>query len=68
MQTWNRDVFGNIFQRKVRLLKRLEGIATKLLSEENERLKNLRVQLWEEYNVRVGAPRGNVLVPSSGQV
>lgn len=40
LRDWNREVFGHIFKRKHRIIKRLEGIANKLLEKENHRLVN----------------------------
>lgn len=49
LRVWNRDVFGNIFKRKRRLLGIIEGINRKLIDQHNERLANLRQDLWKEY-------------------
>jgi hypothetical protein len=53
LREWNRDVFGNIFKRKERILRRLEGINRKLQNSHIDRLIILRDELWEEYNVIV---------------
>lgn len=50
LKSWNKDVFGNIFKRKHRILTRLEGINNVLLNGSNERLINLKNSLWDEYN------------------
>ncbi|KAJ1399697.1 putative Transposon TX1 [Sesbania bispinosa] len=50
MVDWNRSVFGNIFQKKKRLLLRLQGIHSKLILGPNPFLSNLRTKLWEEYS------------------
>ncbi|KAJ1388848.1 Reverse transcriptase zinc-binding domain [Sesbania bispinosa] len=47
--SWNRNVFGNIFLKKKRLLNRLQGIQSKLLEDSNPFLTNLRASLWDEY-------------------
>lgn len=47
---WNKDIFGNIFKKKHRLLRRLEGINRVLLSNHSDRLIALREQLWQEYS------------------
>lgn len=49
LKSWNKHVFGNIFQKKQRLIKRLEGINNKLMIAPNERLCNLKNELWLEY-------------------
>lgn len=51
LKSWNKDTFGNIFKRKHRIIKRLEGIKNALLIGPNERLQNLRAELWGEYNL-----------------
>lgn len=51
LKTWNKEVFGHIFKRKQRILKRLEGIKKVLMSNSNQRLINLRDDLWNEYNM-----------------
>lgn len=48
--TWNRDIFGNIFQRKKRLLARLEGVNRALLNHDSLRLLTVRDNLWNEYS------------------
>lgn len=53
LKAWNRNVFGNIFRRKQRLLGRLEGINRVLLEYDNKRLEDLRDQLWSEYTTVV---------------
>lgn len=50
LKHWNKHVFGNIFKRKERILRRLEGINNKLMLEDNDRLVRLRCDLWKEYN------------------
>lgn len=50
LKKWNRDVFGNIFQKKRRILSRLEGINKVLLSENNCRLEELWDKLWDDYS------------------
>ncbi|XP_057452996.1 uncharacterized protein LOC130744851 [Lotus japonicus] len=47
---WNSQVFGDVFRRKSRLMKRLEGINTKLRMQHNPFLHNLQRKLWQQYN------------------
>nr|KYP56524.1 Putative ribonuclease H protein At1g65750 family [Cajanus cajan] len=49
LQDWNRNVFGNIFYEKRRLLRRLNGIARKLTHEVNPFLEDLQCRLWKDY-------------------
>lgn len=49
LSLWNKEVFGNIFRRKHRILKRLEGINRVLMKNSIERLLILKDQLWLEY-------------------
>ncbi|XP_057418459.1 uncharacterized protein LOC130712657 [Lotus japonicus] len=48
--TWNDDVFGQIFHRKRRLMKRLEGINNRLSMTFDRGLEKLQKTLWQEYN------------------
>lgn len=50
LREWNRDVFGHIFRKKHRIIKRLEGIGNKLMSGVSPRLEELRKHLWADYN------------------
>lgn len=50
LRVWNKEVFGNIFKRKHRIIKRLEGINRVLMEKSIERLFSLINQLWQEYN------------------
>lgn len=45
LSVWNREVFGNIFKRKKRIISRLEGIQRVLLSGGNDRLLLLKKDL-----------------------
>lgn len=47
---WNRHTYRNIFKWKRRLLGRMEGIDRTLLVHPNERLSQLKKDLWTEYN------------------
>ncbi|XP_057451015.1 uncharacterized protein LOC130742925 [Lotus japonicus] len=47
---WNTHVFGNVFRRKRRLMRRLEGINAKLRMQHNPFLHNLQHKLWQQYN------------------
>ncbi|XP_020206760.1 uncharacterized protein LOC109791822 [Cajanus cajan] len=49
LANWNRTTFGNIFFKKQRLLRRLNGISTKLSHERNDFLEELSKKLWSEY-------------------
>ncbi|KAK7282263.1 hypothetical protein RIF29_10909 [Crotalaria pallida] len=49
MSHWNREVFGNIFNRKKRIIQRLDGIHRDPNFLSNNFLKNLRKKLWEDY-------------------
>ncbi|GAU35861.1 hypothetical protein TSUD_63510 [Trifolium subterraneum] len=49
LKTWNRNVFGNIFKRKERILKRLEGINRVIQEGNSDHLIRLKSELWEEY-------------------
>lgn len=50
LRSWNRDVYGDIFKRKKQLIARMEGIDRKLLEGPNERLRQLKQDLWCQYN------------------
>lgn len=53
LKSWNKEVFGNIFQKKQRLIRRLEGINKKLLIAQDDRLSLLKIDLWKEYRLIV---------------
>ncbi|KAJ1377672.1 Endonuclease/exonuclease/phosphatase superfamily [Sesbania bispinosa] len=46
---WNREVFGNIFYRKQKLLNRMEGATKRLCSGSNRGITYLLKNLWVEY-------------------
>ena len=48
VKIWNREVFGDIFQRKRRIEARLRGIQTRIADEPNYNLLNLECQLRKE--------------------
>ena len=48
VMVWNREVFGNIFQRKKRVLARLRGIQKALETHSTCRLRALELELREE--------------------
>nr|KYP63746.1 hypothetical protein KK1_018328 [Cajanus cajan]KYP63779.1 hypothetical protein KK1_018361 [Cajanus cajan] len=48
---WNKTTFGNIFSAKRRLVRRLNGIASRLLQEDNPFLINLQKELWSQYEL-----------------
>lgn len=50
LKAWNKNVFGNIFQRKKCILSRLAGIDNKLMTCDNPRLVRIRKELLEDYN------------------
>lgn len=47
---WNKEVFGNIFWKKRRLVARLLGIQKALVKNPNAFLLNLQDQLSDEFN------------------
>lgn len=47
---WNKEVFGNIFHKKRRLLARLEGIDCVRGTWDNPYLRQLQKYLWREYH------------------
>ncbi|XP_057432833.1 uncharacterized protein LOC130725635 [Lotus japonicus] len=47
---WNSQVFGDVFRRKRRLMRRLEGINAKLHMRHNPFLHHLQRKLWKLYN------------------
>ena len=49
-QRWNREVFGNVFVRKKKILARLLGTQKALATCPNGFLINLQDRLTEEYN------------------
>ncbi|CAJ2658508.1 unnamed protein product [Trifolium pratense] len=49
LKSWNKQVVGNIFKRKERILRRLEGINRALHDGPNDCLIHLKADLWEEY-------------------
>ena len=48
LQLWNKECFGNIFRRKIRLWARLEGIQKQLSSNHSDRLLKLERKLHQE--------------------
>ncbi|XP_057441172.1 uncharacterized protein LOC130733113 [Lotus japonicus] len=48
--SWNDDVFSQIFHRKRRVMKSLEGINNRLSMAFDRGLDNLQKKLWQEYN------------------
>ncbi|XP_016168352.1 uncharacterized protein LOC107610882 [Arachis ipaensis] len=49
IKEWNKSVFGDIFRRKHRILRRLQGINSSLGHSHNSYLDNLQKELWVEY-------------------
>ena len=49
VKIWNREVFGDIFQRKKRIEARLRGIQTRIAEGPNSHLLNLESHLRKEY-------------------
>lgn len=49
VQQWNKDVFGNIFFRRKRVLARLNGTQRKLATQPSVHLVALEVELRKEY-------------------
>ncbi|XP_052107411.1 uncharacterized protein LOC127740479 [Arachis duranensis] len=50
---WNKEVFGQIFRKKKRILLRLEGINQNLSFNNNPFLEKLQRDLWREYEMIV---------------
>ena len=48
LQLWNKECFGNIFRRKIRLRARLEGIQKQLSSNHSDHLLKLERKLHQE--------------------
>lgn len=51
VQKWNRDVFGNIFKKKKRLIACIGGIQKALETHNSRNLELLECQLMEEFEV-----------------
>lgn len=49
LHTWNRVVFGNIFERKRRLMRHLEGVAHRLTTNPSLDLERAQKRIWGEY-------------------
>ncbi|QHN76141.1 Putative ribonuclease H protein family [Arachis hypogaea] len=49
LQDWNTSVFGDIFQRKKKILRRLNGISNRLTHGSNRFLENLQFYLCRDY-------------------
>ncbi|XP_057744587.1 uncharacterized protein LOC130962384 [Arachis stenosperma] len=49
IKDWNRSMFGNIFKRKQKILRRLQGITSSLIYNSNPFLDKLQQDLWREY-------------------
>lgn len=49
VKLWNKNVFGNIFQKKQKILKRLEGVDRRLGDRVDSQLLLLHKDLWKEY-------------------
>ncbi|XP_072084360.1 uncharacterized protein [Arachis hypogaea] len=49
LKNWNHNVFGNIHQKKSKILRRLQGIKNSLNMNPNLYLEKLQRELWEEY-------------------
>lgn len=49
LRAWNRDTFGNIFWRKKRLTRRLEGVAKALDVKTSVRVLKLEMKLRSEW-------------------
>ena len=50
---WNREVFSNIFQRKIRVLARLGGIKRALETHSTHNLQSLEMELKEELEILI---------------
>lgn len=49
LKDWNREIFGNIFYQKKKLLKKLRDIDRRLLHGWNDHLLNSQKTTWKEY-------------------
>lgn len=49
IQKWNKEVFGNIFERKRKLINRLEEVAHNLTITPSAALDNIHKNIWREY-------------------
>lgn len=49
VQVWNKQVFGNIFDRKRRLILRLEAIANRITVRPSLDLERAQKRVWGEY-------------------
>lgn len=47
--SWNKCMFGNIFERKRRLTRRLESVANRLMANPSHDLERAQARLWGEY-------------------
>lgn len=49
VRKWNREVFGDIFERKSGLMRRLEEVDNQIASNNSLELDKLRSKIWGEY-------------------
>lgn len=49
LQKWNKDIFGNIFNGKRKLLRRLDKISFQMHNKDYSWLKKRQKEIWEEY-------------------
>lgn len=49
VRKWNREVFGDIFERKSGLMRRLEEVDNQIASNNSIELDKLRSKIWGEY-------------------
>ncbi|XP_025635616.1 uncharacterized protein [Arachis hypogaea] len=49
LKEWNSNVFGDIWKRKSKILRRLQGITNSLSYSSNSFFEELQVQLWKDY-------------------
>ena len=62
LQLWNKECFGNIFRRKIRLRARLEGIQKQLCSNHSDHL--LKLEKKTPSGTRNGPQLGSIVVVS----
>lgn len=49
LKRWNKEVFGNIFERKRKLIKRLEELDNQLATQSSPLLDDTKKAVWHEY-------------------
>lgn len=54
LDRWNKEVFGNIFARKKRLLRQLQGISAQMVTSRAPLLEARQHAIWKEYEQVLG--------------